>query len=624
MPIRGRKAAVEEGRRPAAKDSLIASAVEIAPADLFSWRTYPLGRDQAWQAELWRLYDIVGEFRFAANWVGSMLSQVRIFVAEVDEHGKIGKQVDDPQIQGLADSMLGGPAAQAEALRLMGVNLTVAGEFYIVGWAARGERDDQWFVVTPTELTRWAGGTLYNYEGGPIQLFDNVDMLIRVWTPHPKWVWRADSPSHGAMQVIVEIERLTRYVFSQIDSRLYGAGLLAIPNDMDFPDNDDSTGAADSLMHKLGEAGTASMKGEGSATGVLPVIAEFPAESIGKIQHITFESPLSEEARELREEAIKRFAYSMDFPPEVITGQGSSNHWSAWYVDENAIKVHVQPLMVRICDALTRAYLRLGLKKLGLDPKKYCYWYDTSGLTARPTRLADALNLFKERLLSGKAVRDAGFFREDEAMSAEESAELFGRDVVLRDPTQLASEGIRKIVGLGPDILPEGSYAPPPPPPVPQSGALPGRMGAVPARSSTPPDNANAGAQPAVTASATPDMSVTLALITGANMVVHRALGVAGKRLLTRDQRSRWKDVPEYELHTKIRVRDAEHAQTLLAGAWVPVPLLIDLLGDTAPVNGGALTDALNRYATNLLVMERPHDPDDLLETLRREGLVDG
>ena len=47
----------------------------------------------------------VGELRFAANWVGSMMSRVRIYIADVDEQtGKIGAETEDPEIQAFADT----------------------------------------------------------------------------------------------------------------------------------------------------------------------------------------------------------------------------------------------------------------------------------------------------------------------------------------------------------------------------------------------------------------------------------------------------------------------------------------------------------------------------------------
>lgn len=608
---RNRRTAVEEAKQPVSERSLIASAVNVDYKDLLSWRGYMLGRDEAWQRELWRLYDVIGEFRFGANWIGSACSRVAIGIYDTDENGKVAARSEDPRIRALETTMLGGPAAQSEALRLMGINLTVAGELYVVGRSGRGKEDDKWYVVTPSELTRWAGGVMYDYGAGPMQLLDNVDMLFRVWTPHPRRVWYADSPARGVMNVLVEIERLTRYIFSQIDSRLVSAGLLAIPSETDFPDNDGTIGAADSLMTKLAEAGAASLKGEGSAAGVLPMIIEMPGEFVDKIKLINFASELSAQARELREEAINRFAYGMDFPPEVLKGTGATNHWSSWNITDQTIKIHIEPIMTRIVDAFTTCYLRPAIAKLGLDPRKYVVWFDTSGVITRPNRLTDAINLFKENLLSAKAVREAGFFREDEAMPIEEQITIFIKELMLRDPTIFQSPEARGLVGITEKMLPPDAITPPPPPPPPGSGALPqNAIGTVPERPAEPPVKA-------VAASAV--SSSTLALVAGADLVVRRALELAGGRLT--DRAHRFPDTPKHELHTKIRVADREHAQRVLGGAWTHVPALVEMLGDIDVLE---LTGVLDSYTSAVLVGGKPHRPDDLLETLRRVGLVDG
>jgi len=607
-----RNVAVEEAAKPVNPRSLIASAINVDFKNLLSWKGYMLGRDESWQRELWRLYDVVGEFRFGANWIGNACSRATIGIYDTDENGKVAGRSEDPKMRALETTLLGGSAGQSEALRLMGINLTVSGELFIVGRSGRqDDEEDKWFIVTPAELTRWAGGVMYNYGAGPMQLLDDVDLLIRVWTPHPRRVWYADSPARGVMNVLIEIERLTRYIFSQIDSRLVSAGLLAIPDDMDFPDNDDTLGAADSLMSKLAEAGQASLKGEGSAAGVLPMIIEVPAETLGKIQLINFASELSKEAKDLREEAINRFAYGMDFPPEVLKGTGATNHWSSWNITDQTIKIHIEPILTRICDAITKCYLRPAAAKMGLDPKKYVFWFDTSGIVTRPNRLTDAVNLYKEKLLSGAAVREAGFFREDEKMPVEEQVTIFLEELMLRDPTIFQSAAVRELVGIDEKMLPPDAVTPPPPPPPPSSGALPkNAIGTVPERPAEPP------ARPGVTASVS---SAGLALVAGADLAVRRALELAGGRLV--DRTHRFPDTPKHELHTKIRVTDRDHAQRVLGGAWTHVSALAELLGDVDTVQ---LTEVLDTYTTAVLVSGQPHSPDDLLNTLRREGLVDG
>src|SRR5262245_11756986 len=86
------------------RKSLVASAIRTNLTDLSYnlWRF----RDESWQRELWRFYDIIPEFGFAARWVGQCCSKVRIYVAKVDELGRVQSEVKDPRINALADTLL--------------------------------------------------------------------------------------------------------------------------------------------------------------------------------------------------------------------------------------------------------------------------------------------------------------------------------------------------------------------------------------------------------------------------------------------------------------------------------------------------------------------------------------
>jgi len=63
--------------------SLVAAAARITNLEGRAFQAYKFG-DDSWQPECWRLYDVIGELRFVANWVGSACSRVRIYVAEVE------------------------------------------------------------------------------------------------------------------------------------------------------------------------------------------------------------------------------------------------------------------------------------------------------------------------------------------------------------------------------------------------------------------------------------------------------------------------------------------------------------------------------------------------------------
>jgi hypothetical protein len=608
-------------------NSLVAAAARISLSGQKTWLNYRFG-DNTWQEECWRLYDVIGELHFAASWVASACSRVRIYVAEVDKNGRVQQETKKAKVAALADTLFGGPPAKAEALRMLGLNLTVAGDAYIVGKAGSESDPDQWFVVSCSEFKRYRGQLRYEWSDGTMGTVEDGDIVIRVWTPHPRrHIW-ADSPVHSAMPMLWEIERLTRFVFAQIDSRLVSAGLLPIPKEASFVDEDGEVTGAEGLTDHLSRVGSMHLKGEGTAAGVMPTVVEMPTDALGKIQLIQFTSELSQQARELRQEAISRFATAMDFPPEVLGGTGGTNHWSAWHIEESAVKIHIEPLMTRICDALTTAYLQPALKHLKEDPDRFIFWYDTAPLTVRPERLKDTLNMYEKGLVSRETVLIEGDYKITDAPSEEEDLMRFTRELMLRDPNLLQSPAVRKAAGYTEEILPaNAAVAPsagapgagPPPPPAPPTGIQP--TGPAP----LPQGSVAEGAPPPVegegmVASVTMPPSVTTFVV--ANAVALRALEVAGKRLLTRNQRGTVVGVQPELLHTKLKVEGPEHAGKLLAGAWDHLTSLSMHMGiEDADVT--ALRNTLDGYCTQRLLSAKPHDPIVLRDEMLQRGLLD-
>ena len=614
--------------------SLVAAAARVA-IEGRGWRTFRFG-DDSWQQECWRLYDIIGELRFAANWVGSACSRVRVYVAKVDKNGRVQEEVESktkPKIAALADTLFGGPDAKAEALRTLGINLTVAGDCYIVGRGKPEDDLDEWMVVSCAELKRWGAHISYVYPDGTTERLDpDNDIVIRVWTPHPRRGLWPDSPTRAAMPMLWEIERLTRYVFAQIDSRLISAGLIPIPKELSFPDTDGEMTGAEALTDRLMRTGMASLKGEGTAAGVLPTFVEMPIEALGKIQNVDFSSVLSKEAMDLRTEAIKRFALAMDMAPEILLGSGDVNHWSEWHVSSENIKVHIEPLMTRICDALTKAYLKPALKTMHEDEDRYIFAYDTAPLTVRPQRLQDTLNLYDKGVVSRRTVLIEGDYKISDAPEPDEDLMRFTRELMLRDSNLFQIPAVRKVAGYTDEILPPDTVIPtqqtpgagPPPPPAPPTGIVPTPAGLPPTESTAAnalggPGGVNAAPPSGITAGATVPPMTTFVV---ANATVVRALEMAGKKMLTPQQRGQWGDVPAHELHTRIRVSGEDHATRLLGSSLDHLNVLAEHLD--LGVDAQQLRDTLHRYCMSLMCQEKPHHVNLLAEVLRDQGFLDG
>jgi hypothetical protein len=600
--------------------AVVAAATQIK-LDGSSWRDFKLG-DERWQAEAWRHFDICGELRYVANWVGNAVSRCRIYVAEVDEKGVAGEEVTDPEIQALSESMFGGPGGKAEALRSLGINLTVPGEAYICAESVNNADQDIWYVLSTTEVSRQNEKVKVKrsnvYGGGTKELEEGKDMLIRVWTPHPRRYDAADSPVRAALPILREVEQLTKYSFAQMDSRLAGAGMLFVPEEIDFPKGEDDPDGAAGLMAVIGRAMAASLQNREDASSLVPIMATVPGEYVDKIKHVTFETPLVNASYEMKEKAIVRLATSLDVPPEVLLGQGDSNHWSAWQIEESAIKIHIVPVLSRICEALTTAYLKAALGLMGKDPEQYVFWYDTTPLTKRPDMEEPSQALYGERLISAETRREAAGFTEDDAPTDEERIQTLITDLVKMNPNLLTDPKVKEILGLPADMFADaGNVGGPGTGGAPVGGETINDGAAVEGQA----DQGDRSLPAAPEGTETPAQSgqtVQAALMVGSDMAVRRAMELAGKRLLTRQARVQGtaEGVPSHLLHTRLKVLDREHAAKLLEGAFAYVADMADEVGLPAPI----LEDALHTYCVELLTRAFPHEKE-LLRTFLAKGL---
>lgn len=581
------------------RKALVAAASSI-PLDGTGWKNFKLG-DAEWQNDGWKHYDICGELRYIANWVGSSISRCRLYVAKLDDLGKPGEEVTDKKIAILAETVFGGPAKKAEAQRLLGTHLFVPGESYIVAEGVANAKEDRWYVVSTTGIKRRGEREIQverpqEFGGGWYTLKEGNDLLIRVWTPHPRKSDLADSSVRPSLPVLREIEALTKHEFAQIDSRLAGAGLLLLPDQLDFPRQDEDPPGAEGLMKVLERAMSAALSDRASPASLVPIMAQVPGEFIDKVRHITFETTLTRDGMEIRKEAIGRLGLSLDVDPEILMGKGDTNHWSAWQVDEGTLKTHIEPILARICDALTTGYLRAALTVMGQDPDKYTFWYDTSPLAVRPNRQADGLQLFEADALGEEALRKAGAWSEDDAPGDEERARRLATKLVLAQPDLIKQKSIQKALGVSWEIEQEE------PPPAP---------GQEPNAPQEPTEDRALPEQPATT-----DSSARAALLMGAHMVVQRSLEMAGKRLLTRAHRDKYRESAPWDLHTHIRVLDGGHAARLLEDTFAPIPVLA-MRTQVAP---GLLRELLSTYCQELMTRGVSHDID-LLETFLEHGL---
>lgn len=585
--------------QPKAVNALTASAVRM---DKPSPRR--VSREAVeWQREAWYFYDTIGELRFAANWLGNALSRVKLVLRQETQEGDV-EVTEGPAFEALR-ALFGGEAGQSQMLATYGIHMTVPGETYLVGEPQDEGGPDHWMVLSGDELKPQGDKWQVDRGDGGRDLHAE-SMVIRLWRRHPRrWV-EADSPTRAVLPILRELEQLSKHVGATVDSRLAGAGLLLLPNELTFASplagsNSETEGTGeipdgvDPLMRDLGEAMTTPIADRASAASVVPFFLKGPAEVLDKVQHLSFATPFDAMTPELRNELLRRFALGMDLPPEIVLGQGDTNHWSAWQIDEAAIKIHVEPLLELLCAALVEEYLAPVLEAAGdMLPEGMRVEGDTSDLRLRPNRSQDAKDLYDRLEINGAALRRESGFEESDRPTIEDM-----RSAILRKAASgvtTADLTLAAMRALGVDIAPQPALAPT----EGGSASPPGGAGATRGEDQTPLDVPDLQNEQPENVREIPEAA---ALEFACQLVVHRACERAfnkvGKRL------------------TRI---PAERLDDALVGAWELAGMVAERFG----VDQADLTRALDGVTRYLLATGPTALPADLVIRQALEPIVSG
>jgi hypothetical protein len=293
--------------------------------------------------------------------------------------------------------------------------------------------------------------------------------------------------------------------------------------------------------------------------------------------HFKFDTEVSQTALDTRERAIKRLALGLEVSPERLLGLSTSNHWNAWMVTEDDVKVHLVPVLTLIAAAFTRQVLRPALEVLGINPDLYAIGVDATEITQDPDRKAEALAAHARGAITSTALRRYLGFNDEDGydLSTMEGWQELARDKAAADPTVWAT--VAQIAAPADAALP----------PMPEPTALPA---------------APAPAAPALPNESAPTSSEAASRVVIA-MCTERAVELAGKRMMTRSNRGLIPDgTPPAEYHQHLVPPAPNEVLRLIAG-WDTLATA-ELLA-SAGVDRSRLTRLVEAAAINRLTRSR-------------------
>lgn len=433
-------------------------------------------------AAAWYYWSRLPELRYVSRYISNALSVATLYAGKVDPKGGAPKRLPEnhPASRLLSD-FAGGQVGQKDLLDRLGLHLTVAGDSVLIG-PKQGARAleapfDQWRVFSTEEVHSRNGKIYLKMPGNAKEVqIPNGSTAVRIWRPHPKLWWDADSPVKGSFQVLRELDMLNQHILASGSSRLVGAGLLGIPEELDLPTPETETEGTevDQFVAMLIEIASMAKKNPESPAARIPLIIRGPGEYINQIHHFDFSTEFSQMVPELRLGAIRRLALGMDVPPEILLGSEQSTSWSAWQTDESTLRVHLIPFLQLIASSLTVGWLHPMMRSVPLTDAEeeelndIVIHYDITNLKIRQDVSGDAQSLYDRFEIDSDSLRMALGYGAD---AAPDNAEL-ARQIALK----LIASGQPEMVALGLEALKENFGVkllpdPPEPPPAPAPSA---------------------------------------------------------------------------------------------------------------------------------------------------------
>lgn len=598
----------------------IASAVLVRQSDV---RKIPKTAD--WQSQAWGYYDTVPELRFACTWMSNVLSRVRLYIGRPDPSGQGDPAPVNPDDPDTGDEralvplreLFGGPSGHGQMLARLAVHLSLPGESYLVGMDSPvdgGGTERRWIVASGDEFSTKGRKVTVRLPESDEQVEVDLDnastTVIRLWRPHARRAWEADSPVRALLPVLKELLDLGAHITASVESRLAGAGMLFLPASATAPtaaaaqqggttplhDNHIMAAMIDAMVTPIGD--------RDAASAVVPILVTVPDETEAKPYFLSFATPLDAKVQELRKDAIRRLAIGVDMPPEVLLGMGesSANHWTAWQIDEASIKVHAAAMLTLLASALTERWYRPALQSLAIpNPNDYVVWYDLSEVALRPNRTTEALTLNEQGKVSDAAtLREAGFGDDDAPDDAEKRRWLLGK-LALSGVAPATAAPYLKALGITIEV-PDAEE---------QDGTGGGAGGPAGDADTTRDELPTTPGAPGT--ELVPASLVDGWALTALEMGAVRALEFAGKRMLNWAGRA-WRgriNCPAHEIHVQIPAADHD-VDKLLDGAYT----LLDDVFKAQP----ALRYVVDDYVRGLLANQRRHSRQALALALTAAG----
>lgn len=448
------------------------SAMTAAGKPIFPNRKMVIGYDSR-QTAAWAAWDQEGELYTLTEWLANMVSRCQLVIAEVNEGSDEPSVVESGPAVDILSRLGGGAGGQAQLMQEATTHLSVPGIGWLVGEQPDGEIPDspdfeRWVILSADEIRpakrkvrgvavfeiREGNGENENSDSTNWRPLSPDSLVVRFWRPHPRFGWRADSPTLHALGALLELDLINKRIIATILSRLASNGILLFDEGrLSIPGQGapgEGIEAINNFAKLLVDVAGRGIADPASPEATLPIPIGWSCDSMEGfdpkllMQHITFGDSVSPELIAQRNSAIERVSRAMPVSPERLTGVGGASHWGASQIEESDVKSGVAPTVELICNSWTVGFLYPLLKAANADLTgpgggRLIIWYDPSAITVKTDKSKSALDAYDRFEASGAALRRETGLDDEDAPAPNELVEMVIKRIARENPALMAA-----------------------------------------------------------------------------------------------------------------------------------------------------------------------------------------
>lgn len=432
-----------------------------------------------WQKQAIEDINAVGELQYGLSVPAALASRVKIFGATEPEDVDASPERTDNALVSSTMDRLGSTVARSDLQYDMAFNLLGPGEMYLICIGERGDLPEYWCARGIYEVTE-AQETIKVYDD---RIQDHVildqpgDTFIRIWRPDPFDHKYATSHVRAILGVAEELLWWDAAAQAAAKNRLALAGLLGVPSNLEVrsqSQDEEQMSGSDRFINRFIETSMRAITTPNDAAAAVPILFTYPwnEKGVSGLEKIEFERPQDELLEARTDRSLKRIEQGINLPAGVISGVGNASHWGAGQIEMSVFRDHVEPLVLLMCSALTRAFLIPALKgeikladaardpaglfpKSGDSPEKYFVWYDASNLIIHQDRAANGLRALELGAINYPALRrELGYSETDKPDDSE-------RDEIIEWLQSVRGSNKQANVEMDPNGTPKDPTKPP-------------------------------------------------------------------------------------------------------------------------------------------------------------------